>query len=116
MIFLASCHFTENFSASTPDILRLLQSPGPLLDICSAIGALEISREGSCRNLAQETDIAQAALRLYSRSIRAFSLEISRPGFQPGEEALWTTFLLGLFEVRSLFTHSTLPPLSIDES
>lgn len=111
MIFLANCHFTEQFGALAPDFLRLIQLPGPLLDISLAIGALEVSRKGSVRSLAQRNDPDRAALLLYSRSIRAFSLEIAGPGFQPCEEALWTTFLLGLFEVRSFPTRDARPLL-----
>lgn len=99
--FLINCRFTEQFSVLAPDILPLIESSGPLLDIALAIGALEVSRKSSVRSLSQQNDPGRTALLLYGRSIRAFGSAIAVPGFQPGEEALWTTFFLGLFEVSS---------------
>ncbi|KAH7014358.1 uncharacterized protein B0I36DRAFT_436373, partial [Microdochium trichocladiopsis] len=99
--FLATCQLTKRFSALAPEFIHFIQSPGPLRDIALAIGALETSRKGSIRSSGRRENTDSTALSLYGRSIRTFSKDIAAPTFQPGEEALWTTFLLGLFELMS---------------
>jgi hypothetical protein len=97
--FLERYQLTREFCGLAADLLCLMRCSGPLLNICHAIGALEAGRRGSVQNYGRHTDPAQAAFLLYGGSIRAFSGQIGSPGFQPDEGALWTTFLLGMFEV-----------------
>lgn len=100
-LFMKKCQFTKAFASVTADLMPLVQTSPSLQDLAGAIGALEASRRASVRSFRGQESPQIAAFRLYGRSTRALrrQLETTEPGKY--QDILWSTFLLGLFEVRT---------------
>lgn len=78
------------------DLLTLAKSSPALNDAIHAVAALHAKR--------QDIEISPKvgdteALQSYARSVRHVQSEISAGSFLSDRSALWTTFILGLFEV-----------------
>lgn len=98
-LFLRRCQFTKGFASATPDLMALVQSHVSLRKVAMAIGALDASRRSSVRSLHGRNSPQHAALTLYGESIRALRTRLSMTPSLGSEDILWSTFLMGLFEV-----------------
>jgi hypothetical protein len=102
--FMQRCQFTNRFVSVDKDLLGLVQSSHLLYDLALAIGALEASRRASYTQLHASNRTYTRAFMLYGNALSALGREIAKTGAADREEVLWSTSLLGLFEVSS--THS----------
>lgn len=98
-LFLRRCQFTKGFASATPDLMALVQGHLSLRKVAMAIGALDASRRSSVRSLHGHDSPHHAALTLYGESIRALRARLSTTASLDSEDILWSTFLMGLFEV-----------------
>lgn len=89
-----SPHFETSLSS-------LIHCSPELCDAINAVAALHItqcSRSGI--SAASSSDDTISALRAYSHSVRCVQAKITSNAFSHDASALWTTLLLGVFEVR----------------
>jgi hypothetical protein len=73
-----------------------------LRDLGIAIGALDASRRSSTRKSLNYEWPQCVAYRSYSRSLQLLQLQLQGKDIGASQDVAWTTFLLGLFEVRQL--------------
>lgn len=97
--FLQRSHFTREFASVSTDLISLVETSPSLRYIAVAIGALEASRRGSARSLLARQSPRYIAFGSYGSSLEALQSQISTGDAAHREGALWTTFLLGQFEV-----------------
>lgn len=99
-IFAQRNNFVANSVSFDRDVKTLLgtEPGGYLVHAVSALGALQSSR--LC--LANAADDSQAAMRAYSSSVIALRESMAHSSPPPRLHVLWTTLLLGLFEVCTL--------------
>lgn len=71
-----------------------------LRDLGIAIGALDASRRASTRASLEHNWPQCVAYRSYSRSLQSLQQQLQKMDVTTGQDVAWTTFLLGLFEVR----------------
>jgi hypothetical protein len=112
-LMMRECQITRGFTNVTPGLLPLMLSPSPLRDIALAIGALKASRVGWVHSFEIRSSPTYAAFRLYGRAVRSLQNQLGPECPKPGEDTLWVTFLLGLFEV---FAHVHNPELCRTDS
>lgn len=83
----------------TTDLMPLIQASPSLQNVALAIGALDASRRSSVRSLHGQNSPWYIALSLYGRSIQALQTQLATTVSAQCEDVLWSTFLLGIFEV-----------------
>lgn len=98
-LFMKKCQFTRGFASVTTDLMPLVQTSPSLQDLARAIGALEASRRASVRSWCEQESPQIVAFRLYGRSIRTLRRQLETTEAGKSQDILWSTFLLGLFEV-----------------
>jgi hypothetical protein len=82
------------------DLLSTMKTSTALKDAIQALSLLH--RKQQRHFIAAETETAcgsTEALQAYSRSVRSMQKQIASNQFPGDPPALWTTFLLGIFEV-----------------
>jgi hypothetical protein len=98
--FLPKNILTSNIPFDT-ELLSMAKRSKPLRDVVQAIGELHRGQQNQLStgafNKSRET---YQALQAYDRSVRSVKDLIATKIFLSDPSALWTTFLLGLFEVR----------------
>lgn len=99
--FLHQSHFTREFASVHWDLVPLVSRSPPLWHVAIAIGSLRASRRCSVRSLSRRDSTSSIALKSYGDSIQALQSQISKGLSACGEDTLWCTFVLGLFEVSS---------------
>ncbi|KAH7131746.1 hypothetical protein B0J13DRAFT_108152 [Dactylonectria estremocensis] len=99
--FLQRCELTREFATTTSDLLPLIQACPPLQGVTRAIGALEASRRGSVCSVAGRQSAQHVAFKSYGDSMRALRPLLQLTGAVYREDVLWSTFLLGIFELLS---------------
>lgn len=84
------------------DVLELSKTSPALRDAIEALATLHYKQQESF-SIVLETGQCDThrALQAYGRSVRCMQNHITSNTFLGDPSALWTTFLLGLFEVRS---------------
>lgn len=84
------------------EILTMTKKSSALRDAVQAIGILHRDQQVQISlNSSIEAHPRYKALQAYDRAVRAMQGLITSKTFLDDPSALWTTFLLGLFEVRS---------------
>jgi hypothetical protein len=97
--FIRRCQFTREFASVSTDLAPLIQASPSLRDLAVAIGALDASRRGSVSSFRGRESPGCIAFRCHGRSLRALRARLATADGAHGEDALWSTFLLGLFDV-----------------
>lgn len=97
---LYRCQFTKDFLHIGRDLLPLMHTSPALRDLGIAIGALDASRRASTRACLEPDWPQCVAYRSYSRSLQSLQLQLQTEDVGTGQDVAWTTFLLGVFEVR----------------
>ncbi|KAM5370890.1 hypothetical protein ACJZ2D_008323 [Fusarium nematophilum] len=100
-LFLQSCELTREFGSITPDLLPLIHASLPLRAVTMAIGALEANRRGCVSSDPERQSPQHVAFRSYGDSMRALQPLLQLADAFCREDVLWSTFLLGLFELLS---------------
>ncbi|KAK4092258.1 transcriptional regulator family: Fungal Specific TF [Purpureocillium lilacinum] len=96
------CHLTQAFVAAVAtDLARLVHESAPVGDLAVAIGALDASRHGAVMASRGGRDARCAAFRAYGRAMRGLQARLSDPDAVTGDDVVWGTFLLGLFELMA---------------
>ncbi|UNI22373.1 hypothetical protein JDV02_008268 [Purpureocillium takamizusanense] len=97
------CHLTRVFvDAAANDLARLVHESAPVKDLAVAIGALDASRQGPVTVAARGGREARCtAFRAYGRAMSRLQTRLSDPDAVAGEDVVWSTFLLGLFELMA---------------
>ncbi len=98
-LFMRRCQFTRGFASVTADLVHLMQRSASLRHVAIALGALDASRRGSVCSFRGQDSPRYVALNLYGRSIRALQTQVANVALVRCDDLLWSTFLLGLFEV-----------------
>jgi hypothetical protein len=84
------------------EIMTMASKSSALRDAVQAIGILHRDQQDQISlNSSVEAHPRYKALQAYDRAVRAIQGLITSKTFLEDPSALWTTFLLGLFEVRS---------------
>lgn len=99
-LFLQRCEITWEFATVTPDLLPLIQTSPPLRSVTMAIRILKASRRGSVGSVTGNKSTANVVLRSYDDSIQTLRLLLQLKEAAYREDIIWSTFLLGLFEVH----------------
>ncbi|KND91844.1 hypothetical protein TOPH_03447 [Tolypocladium ophioglossoides CBS 100239] len=99
--FIRRCQFTREFASGSTDLLPLIHASPSLRDLAVAIGALDASRRGSVSSFSPRESPQCIAFRFHGRSLRALRARLATADAAHGEDVLWSTFLLGLFELIS---------------
>jgi hypothetical protein len=99
--FLRRCQFTSGFIHVDRDLFDLVHSSPLLQDLALAIGALEASKRASCSPLHVPGRARASAFTCYGKALKALREQLAMPGAADREDVLWSTFLFGLFEVRT---------------
>lgn len=73
-----------------------------LRDLSIAIGALNASRRASIRTDPEQEWPQCVAYRSYSSSLQSLQQQLQTNDAGMSQDVAWSTFLLGLFEVRKL--------------
>lgn len=94
-IFLPQNTFSQRLTASLSAIQSNLVQHKSMLDVVAAIGALHCTVEGPSNS----RSLARDALCLYGDAIKALRSEIARAKQEDLSSLLWSSYLLGLFEV-----------------
>jgi hypothetical protein len=98
--FLPKNILTSDIAFDT-ELLSMAKRSRPLRDVVQAIGELHRGQQDQLTtgtfNKSMES---YQALHAYDRSVRSVKDLITSRAFLSDPSALWTTFLLGLFEVR----------------
>lgn len=98
-LFMKRCLFTDEFNGLAADLLPLTQTCLPLVQVVTAIGALEASRRATVRSSRYQQSPYTVAFLSYGEAMKTLRarLQVS-DAFRCGG-VLWCTLLLGLFEV-----------------
>ncbi|POR31888.1 Uncharacterized protein TPAR_07908 [Tolypocladium paradoxum] len=99
--FIRRCQFTRGFASISTDLAPLIQASPSLRDLAVAIGALDASRRGSVSSFRGRESPRCIAFRSHGRSLRALGARLATADAAHGEDVLWSTFFLGLFELIS---------------
>lgn len=102
--FLPLNTFTSEKVAITDDLLAMTHTSAALRDAVTAVAALHVRQQGLLDVAGTESVIA---LKAYMRSVSSVQNKITTGAFMKDQSALWTTFLLGLFEVCTLIMYPT---------
>lgn len=97
--FIQRCQFTRGFASATADIVRRIHTSQSLHDLTVAIGALEASRTPSVRSGLLRDSPLYIAFSFYGKSIQTLNHKLETADALHCDDVLWSTFLLGLFEV-----------------
>ncbi|KAL7952950.1 hypothetical protein V8C34DRAFT_318603 [Trichoderma compactum] len=97
---LLRCQFTRDFTDIARDLLPLMQTSPPLRNLAIALGALDASRRSSIRSFTQKESPQWVAYRSYNRSLQSLQQRLQTSDAAVCKDVAWSTFLLGLFEVR----------------
>ncbi|KAI8937089.1 hypothetical protein NX059_006305 [Plenodomus lindquistii] len=97
--FLPSNRFTGENVAINQDLLVMVQDSASLRDAIDAVAALHAKRWEYLNCSEQAKAVNSEALQAYMRSVRSVQDRILAGSFMHDRSALWTTFLLGLFEL-----------------
>lgn len=98
-LMMRKCQITRSFTDVMSELLPMMLPSSSLRDIALAIGALKASRVGSVCSFEVRSSPGYTAFRLYGRAVRSLQNQLGRECPKPGDDTLWVTFLLGLFEV-----------------
>lgn len=90
--FIARNGFGVDIDLTT--IISQFQHSSSLYHVSVAVGALDLSMQNPSKKSTFH------ALQSYRASVTNFQSELQRPGFLQSDDGLWTTFFLGLFEVK----------------
>ena len=93
--FLAANSFTGRSNDNTPDIQSLIRSSPALLNAVMAVGSLCLRREHKDVYNSKIT-----ALRLYRVGVSSLQADLQDEMLTDNYSVLWSTFFLGIFEVR----------------
>jgi hypothetical protein len=96
---MMSCHFTPKFPSIATKLLPSMEQNEQLKDIAIAIGALEASRRGGVSTSSRHLAPRVVALASYQRALGGLQKKLELIDAVERDDVLWTTFLLGLFEV-----------------
>ncbi|KAF2852378.1 hypothetical protein T440DRAFT_421311 [Plenodomus tracheiphilus IPT5] len=97
--FLPSNTFTSEKLAINNDLLVMVQESAGLRDAIDAVAALHARKQKYLACSDEAHSVNPEALQAYMRSVRSVQDKISAGSFMHERSALWTTFLLGLFEL-----------------
>ncbi|KAH9877362.1 hypothetical protein IAQ61_002727 [Plenodomus lingam] len=97
--FLPSNTFTAEKFVVNDDLLVMVQESAGLRDAVDAVAALHAKKRGYLTCSEQMETVNAEALQTYMRSVHSVQEKISAGSFMHDRSALWTTFLLGLFEL-----------------
>ena len=97
--FIRLNQFTKRFQSLDADLLPLIQKSTALHQAAVAIGALHASRHSSVRTLGGQKSPSYVAIESYRSSILSLQTRLAEGDAARGEDVIWSTFLLGLFEV-----------------
>ncbi|GAM84870.1 hypothetical protein ANO11243_028720 [Dothideomycetidae sp. 11243] len=95
--FIQRFNITLDFGSVGDDLVPLVGNSVALRHVAVAIGALEASRRGSITPPGRQSP-RLVAFTAYGSSIQALQRQISTDKLAYGEDMLWGTFLLGVFE------------------
>lgn len=98
-LFMQKCQFNRAFASVPKDLLPLIHVCPSLREIAVAIGALDASRRGAVGLRRGQDSPRHIAFSSYGKSIHALSTQLENTTSVQREGVLWSTFLLGLFEV-----------------
>ncbi|KAG7051933.1 fungal specific transcription factor domain-containing protein [Colletotrichum scovillei] len=100
-LFMKRCLFTDEFNGLAADLLPLTQTCLPLVQVVTAIGALEASRRATVRSSRYQQSPYTVAFLSYGEAMKTLRarLQVS-DAFRCGG-VLWCTLLLGLFELMT---------------
>ncbi|KAH8697086.1 fungal-specific transcription factor domain-containing protein [Talaromyces proteolyticus] len=101
IMFAGQNQFTSQFQSVGIDLLPVTQRSPSLRYAAIAIGALDASRRGSARSHQEEKSLLTIAFNAYSKSINALQRVLTTGDVALQDDVLWSTFLLGLFELIS---------------
>jgi len=99
--FLPMNTFASEKFTIAEDLLTMVHSSAALRDAITAVAALHAKQQGPLDEVRIEST---EALKAYMRSVSIVQNSIAAGSFMTDQSALWTTFLLGLFEVCMLET------------
>lgn len=97
--FLPSNQFTSEKFVINDDLLLMVQESAGLRDAIDAVAALHAKKRGYLTCSEKVESVNAEALQAYMRSVNSVQEKISAGLFMQEKSALWTTFLLGLFEL-----------------
>lgn len=99
--FLALNKLSTRFDAQPVLLLDLASRSRALHHCFVALSALHISQPNSTTRDECQKTTRYDAITAYQQSITILRVDLARPNRVPDETTLWTTFFLGIFEVRS---------------
>jgi hypothetical protein len=91
--------FTTVFPSALSDLLALMTTSPVLDDAIQALGAMSASRLGTVGVRGEVVHLKVVATHFYQRAISTLRVFLSDKSHARGDDVLWATFLLGLFEV-----------------
>ncbi|RDL31807.1 uncharacterized protein BP5553_09209 [Venustampulla echinocandica] len=101
LLFIQQNQFTPGLQSLDTEILQLVRTSPVLHHSAVAIGALDASRQGSVSVSSGQDSPQYVAFNSYLASIRALQASVSDKDAAQGDDVLWGTFFLGLFELLS---------------
>ena len=96
---IQNCQFTERFSTAGVTLIDLMDGNQHLHEIAVALAALDISRRGQSRKHLPSSSPHVVAFASYQRAVSCLQDKLGVTNAPQQDDVLWTTFLLGLFEV-----------------
>jgi hypothetical protein len=93
------CQFTPKFPSIATKLLPSIEGNEQLRDIAIAIGALEACRRADIGTSSRHLPPRVVALASYQRALGGLQKKLELIDALECDDVLWTTFLLGLFEV-----------------
>ncbi|KAF2476599.1 uncharacterized protein BDR25DRAFT_375589 [Lindgomyces ingoldianus] len=97
--FIRRTQFTRRFPSVNSDLMLLVHTSHPLRHAAIAIGALNASREGAISVLRGRDSPSIIAFTYYRKAILSLKSILAEKDVAQREDVLWSTFLLGLFEL-----------------
>lgn len=102
--FMQRCQLIRGFASVTAELIHLMEKSPSLRDVATAIGAHDASRRSSVSSFRGQDSPGYTALSLYGRSIQALQIQATNTASARHDDTLWSTFLLGIFEVHSVIS------------
>lgn len=104
---ITSCQLTSRFPRVATELLPLMDGNEHLWNVAVAIGALNANRRGQVGKSSLHKSPQIVAFSSYQQALSSLQDKLTLSDAPQRDDLLWTTFLLGLFEVSFTASQAT---------
>ncbi|KID63407.1 C6 finger domain protein, partial [Metarhizium hybridum] len=98
---IRNCHFTARFPLAATALLPVMRGHDHLSHVAVALGALDAHRRAQVGTSPDYPSPRTVAFTRYQRALASLQDELGSSDAPQRDDVLWTTFLLGLFELMA---------------